>query len=142
MPVRSGSSGGSGTLKVLLWRKACVECHTLDFAGNRPAYEAAAPVPNVPEAAIPTRWMKHAFFDLHVSPDADLRGVYVTRARLLSEKASDVMIPGIDTCRKCHPFRIRRRGIRDGKLPECHLYHDRTKSKVVEGTLKISGVHP
>jgi hypothetical protein len=123
--------------KVLLWRKTCVECHTLTFAGNRPAFDAAAPTPNVPEAAIPSRWMKHAVFD-HVSHQMLICTECHTRAAV-SEKASDVMIPGIDTCRNCH-----RSGsdAAESRCFECHLYHDRTKSKIVDGALKISAVHP
>jgi hypothetical protein len=123
--------------KVLLWRKTCIECHTLNFAGNHPAYDAAAPLPNIPEAAIPVRWMKHAFFD-HTSHQMLICAECHTRAPL-SQKASDVMIPGIDTCRKCHHSGS---DAAESRCFECHLYHDRTKSRTVDGTLKISAVHP
>jgi hypothetical protein len=123
--------------KVLLWRKTCVECHTLNFGGNRVESIGAAPLPSVPEAAIPSRWMKHSFFN-HTSHQMLICAECHTRAAV-SEKASDVMIPGIDTCRECHHSGS---DAAESRCFECHLYHDRTESKVVDGTLKISAMHP
>jgi hypothetical protein len=122
--------------KVLLWRKTCVECHTLNLPRDR-SVEAAAPLPSVPDAAIPARWMKHALFD-HASHQMLMCAECHTKATV-SQQASDVMIPGIDTCRKCHHSGS---DAAESRCFECHLYHDRTKSKIVEGTLTISAVHP
>jgi len=44
--------------------------------------------------------MKHAFFD-HTAHQMLICAECHTRATT-SQKSSDVMIPGIDTCRKCH----------------------------------------
>jgi len=123
--------------KVLLWRKTCVECHTLNWGGNRPEDTAAPRLPSVPQAAIPSRWMKHAFFD-HTAHQMLICAECHTRATT-SQKSSDVMIPGIDTCRKCHHSGT---DAAESRCFECHLYHDRTKSRLVDGTLKISSVHP
>lgn len=127
--------------KVLLWRKTCVECHTLNYAGSHPATPendtAASRIPSVPEAAIPARWMKHAFFD-HTSHQMLICAECHTRAAI-SQKAADVMIPGIDTCLKCHHSGP---DAAESRCFECHLYHDRAKSRIVDGTLKVSAVRP
>jgi hypothetical protein len=99
--------------------------------------DAATQLPTIPEPAIPARWMKHGLFD-HTSHQMVICAECHNRATT-SQQASDVMIPGIDTCRKCHHSGS---DAAESRCFECHLYHDRTKSKIVEGTLTISAVHP
>jgi DnaJ-class molecular chaperone len=52
-----------------------------------------------------------------------------------SQATSDVLIPGIQTCQKCH-----RSGANsaESRCFECHTYHDWTKEKEVKGTFELS----
>jgi hypothetical protein len=111
--------------ETLFWRKSCVECHVLNMT------QAALPV--VQEAAIASRWMNNALFDHRSHQMLNCLECHGRAAR--SDKTSDVLLPGIDTCRSCH------RASADSASAacyECHLYHDRTKMKFINGTMKIS----
>ncbi|HLW76368.1 MAG TPA: cytochrome c3 family protein, partial [Bryobacteraceae bacterium] len=111
--------------ETLLWRKSCVECHTLNaMAGGLPV---------VAEAAITPRWMKHAMFNHRAHQMLDCAQCHAQAMQ--SEKTSDVLLPGIDTCRRCH-----RTGpeAAAANCAECHLYHDRSKLKLVNGGMTIS----
>ena len=121
--------------QVLLWRKTCVECHTLRVpdAMNEPL---ASRLPSVAEAAIQSQWLKHAAFD-HTSHQMLICTECHTRATH-SDKTSDVLLPGIETCRSCHHSGA---NAAESRCFECHLYHDRAKMKNVDGTLKISAFH-
>ncbi len=113
--------------ETLLWRKSCVECHTLNTAEGR--------LPSVPDAAIPTRWMKNAMFDHRAHQMLICSECHASAAK--SEKTADVLLPGIETCRGCH------RGGSDAAgsgCSECHLYHDRSKTKTVDGKMTIRSV--
>lgn len=108
-----------------IW-KACDQCHALTFA-------APTALPEIAASQIPTRWFRHAQFNHDVH---QMLGCAECHARALtSTVSSDVLIPGIETCRKCH------RGGADtagSECSECHTYHDWTKEKKVEGKFTIS----
>jgi hypothetical protein len=113
--------------ETLLWRKSCVECHTLNVTGGQ--------LPTVPDAAIPQRWMKNAMFDHRAHQMLICTECHTGAPK--SEKTSDVLLPGIDTCRSCH-----RNGsdAATAACYECHLYHDRTKTKTIDGKMTINAV--
>jgi hypothetical protein len=119
--------------EVLLWRKTCIECHTL----NLPADLAATTrLPEVPEARIPSRWMSHASFDHY--PHQMLLCAECHPSAAISDQASDVMLPGIQTCRQCHHSGT---DAADSRCSECHLYHDPAKSKTIDGRMRSSDLH-
>jgi hypothetical protein len=103
----------------LLWRKTCKQCHSLTFASNNPLPEIAA-------ASITPRWMPHSKFD----HDAH-RGfscVSCHAAAITSTETSDVLLPGIATCQKCHAPGPEHA---ESRCFECHTYHDWSKRKEV-----------
>jgi len=109
----------------LLENKTCVECHRLT---------PTASLPNVIPANITTRWLTKGSFNhsAHVGSQCT-----VCHAKALaSEKASDVLIPGISTCQECHNDSWSHKGFDAGaKCLECHQYHDWNKEKDVRRTI-------
>jgi predicted CXXCH cytochrome family protein len=106
--------------QLLLWRKACKECHALSYP------QGPDSLPLVAKAAITTRWLPHASFDHEAH---QLLGCTSCHARANSSKeAADVLIPGIQVCRECH-----RSGANaaEARCFECHVYHDWSKEKQV-----------
>jgi hypothetical protein len=106
--------------QLLLWRKACKECHSLSYPGSIES------LPTVAKAAITARWLPHATFDheahqLLACPSCHARASH-------SQETSDVLIPGIQVCRECH-----RSGgnAAEARCFECHVYHDWSKEKPV-----------
>lgn len=107
----------------LLWRKSCRECHTV-LAGS--------PLPAIPAAAIPAQWMKHASFDHEAH---QMLGCVECHTRAAtSREAADVLMPGIQTCRKCHHSGSQ--AVESG-CSECHVYHDWRRQKQIDGRFTI-----
>ena len=107
--------------ETLLWNKTCKECHSLSFPSG-------STLPVVAKAAITPRWFMNANFDHQAHQMVDCASCH-SRART-SELTSDVLVPGIDTCRQCH--RPGDRAAAQGSCFECHTYHDWTKEKPAE----------
>ena len=116
--------------KLLMYRKSCVECHTLNFK------DGPDKVPTVPVAAIPARWFPKAEFDHEAHQMLVCTECHAKAPN--SKLTSDVLIPGIDSCRQCHKPGA---DSADAQCYECHVYHDWSKEKPVTGALKISAVH-
>lgn len=126
----------------LLWRKTCKQCHALDFPERNPATRNPISVteraaksgsetresapPYIQPARVTLRWMPHAKFD----HDAH-RGftcVSCHQKALTSTETSDILIPGMETCKTCHapgPDHA------ESRCFECHTYHDWSKRKEV-----------
>jgi hypothetical protein len=108
----------------LLYGKTCKQCHAISFS-------AATPLPVVAKSNITPRWMPHANFN-HERHQA----VACTEchAALTSRETSDILLPGIATCEKCH------HSGKDGaeaRCFECHTYHDWTQAKAIKGKLTL-----
>jgi len=126
----------------LLWRKTCKQCHTLGWLQKNPpmiipqslpetdstaksSATSTAP-PYVAQANVTLQWMPHAKF----SHDAH-RGFTCVSCHpkaLTSTESSDILLPGIATCKTCHapgPDHA------DSPCSECHTYHDWSKRKEV-----------
>jgi transcription elongation factor Elf1 len=103
----------------LLWRKTCKQCHTLTTSPG-------GSLPQVAAANTRTQWMPHAKFD----HDAH-RGftcVSCHRKALTSTETSEILLPGIATCKTCHapgPAHA------ESRCSDCHTYHDWSKRKEV-----------
>ena len=111
----------------LLFKK-CQECHTLEMPPDKPPIVAAT--------AIPSHWLVHSVFS-HRSH----RMLTCTECHsnaLTSQETSDVLLPGIHVCLQCHR---ERGGARSGCV-ECHLYHDKTKERDMNGRLTIRAMMP
>lgn len=113
----------TGEAEELLWRKTCKQCHTLTMGAGQ------ASLPAVEAARTTVRWMPHAKFD----HDAH-RGfscVSCHEKALTSTETSDVLLPGIATCKTCHAQGV---GHAESRCFECHTYHDWSKRKEIKAT--------
>jgi len=137
----------------LLWRKTCKECHALDFApGQSPApatppdfamatlASLSAALPNVAPSNITLRYFPLAKFD-HAQHQLVTCESCHTGART-SQQSSDILVPGIATCRQCHNEKPQSA---EARCFECHTYHDPTLRKFAPGHASIddllSGLH-
>jgi hypothetical protein len=110
----------------LLYRKTCAQCHALQLVAN-------APWPIVVKSNITQRWFQHAVFnhDTHKL----LRCVECHSGALTSQETADVLLPGIQTCEKCHHGG---REAAESRCFECHTYHDWKQEKSVKGSFTLS----
>jgi hypothetical protein len=114
-----------------LWRKqkkGCNECHTLNFS-------AGSTIPEIVKPGLPVRWFSHAVFD-H-SAHQMVTCISCHTGAKTSEATSDVLLPGIQTCRECHSSGSAQPA-QTGCF-ECHAYHDWTKEKPVNGRYALHG---
>jgi hypothetical protein len=126
----------------LLWRKTCNQCHTLTPFSNNLGTKIEQPValesdvnklsssstelPSIAPASITLQWMPHAKFD-H-SKHEGFTCVSCHAKALTSTESSDVLLPGIETCKKCHAPGAEHA---ESRCFECHTYHDWSKRKEV-----------
>jgi hypothetical protein len=103
----------------LLRRKTCKQCHELQFGENEKDYTVAP-------ALLREGWLPHAKFDHDAHRGFSCEGCHAKV--LTSTESSDVLIPGITTCKTCHapgPDHA------ESRCSECHTYHDWSKRKEV-----------
>jgi hypothetical protein len=131
----------TGEAEELLWRKTCNQCHKLTPSakglpgrieqsvresdagkGNDNSVE----LPYVVAANTTLQWMPHARFD-H-SAHTGFTCVSCHAKALTSTEASDILLPGIATCQKCHAPGAEHA---ESRCFECHTYHDWSKRKEV-----------
>ncbi len=112
--------------ELLLWRKACKECHTLNYPNGFDA------LPEVAKAQLTTRWLSHGNFDHEAHQMVQCASCH--SKAMSSKETSDVLIPGVQSCRECH-----RSGSdsAEARCFECHTYHDWTKQKPATGPRTI-----
>ena len=110
----------------LLWRKTCAQCHALSFT------KQSSP-PAVANSNITRRWFRHAVFD-HDTHKL-LKCAECHSQALTSQETSDILIPGIQTCQKCHHSGTTSA---ESRCFECHTYHDWNKENEVRGTFTLS----
>jgi hypothetical protein len=109
----------------LLWRKTCKQCHALSFASG-------ASLPSVATAGIRAAWLPHAKFDHDAHRGFSCTGCH--EKALTSTETSDVLVPGIATCKACHAPGPEHA---ESRCFECHTYHDWAKKKEVQGTFLL-----
>ena len=135
----------TGEAEDLLWRKTCKECHALNFAEGQ-SQASAAPLdtrltnlamlntelPSVAPSNITLRYFPLAKFD-HAQHQLVTCESCHAGART-SQQSSDILVPGIKTCRQCH-----RQGPQaaEARCFECHTYHDPTLRKFGPGHSSI-----
>lgn len=113
--------------QLLLWRKACKECHAMSYPNGSDA------LPVVAKSQITARWFQHAEFDHEAHQMVQCESCHV-KART-SRETSDVLIPGIQSCRECHHSG---QDAAEARCFECHTYHDWSKEKPVAGRYTVS----
>jgi hypothetical protein len=112
--------------QLLLWRKSCKECHSLSYPNGPDA------LPVVAKAAITSRWLPHANFEHEAHQMVQCASCHVKANE--SRETSDVLIPGIQTCRQCHHAG---QDAAEARCFECHTYHDWSKEKPVAGKYTV-----
>jgi hypothetical protein len=116
----------------LLWRKTCKECHSLNFAPAESQPGSASPdiamesapltniaLPIVAPSNITRRFFPLAKFDHARHQIVTCESCHVGAST--SQQSSDILLPGIATCRQCHNVR---RQSAEARCFECHTYHD------------------
>jgi hypothetical protein len=100
-------------------KQTCGECHEYEGAEAGVAPEASAsPVPAaIVPPAVPAVWFPHAIFR-HTAHRALACEACHAGARE-SQAGTDVLLPGIDTCLRCHAPGAGARS----DCAECHRYH-------------------
>jgi hypothetical protein len=133
----------------LLWHKTCSQCHAIvrgslastDIArwsagtvGWAPRTQRVATIlaapgaepPQIAPALTTLRWMPHAKFD-H-SAHTGFTCISCHSKALTSTESTDILIPGIATCQKCHAPGPEHA---ESRCFECHTYHDWSKRKEI-----------
>lgn len=110
----------------LLWRKTCKQCHTLIVAAD-------ATLPKVAPSNITARYMPHAKFDHSHHELVSCTSCHA--AALTSQQSSDLLLPGIATCRSCHHSGTE---AAESRCFECHAYHDPDQRKPAHGNFSLT----
>ncbi len=123
---RAANSSSWVTLRVaeaekLLWGKTCKECHALNF-------EPATGIPAVAKANVKIRWLERGEFEHRAHGFAGC--TFCHKSAAVSTKTSDVLLPGVKVCQQCHREDEQAAG---SQCVECHVYHDWSKERTVEG---------
>jgi len=110
----------------LLWRKTCKQCHTL-LAGE------GAALPKIAPSNITARYMPHANFDHSQHGLVDCASCHA--AATTSQQSSDVLLPGVATCRACHHSGAE---AAESRCFECHTYHDPARRKPAHSNFSLA----
>jgi len=105
----------------LLWRKTCKQCHALTVGAGQNN------LPVVEPARTTVKWMLHARFDHDAHRGFACESCH--ERALSSTETSDVLLPGIATCKTCHAPGPEHA---ESRCFECHTYHDWSKRKEVQ----------
>jgi len=115
--------------ETLLYRKTCKLCHTLQSTDGKA-------LPEIKAANVTTRWLPHSTFS-HYSHQAVACDSCHGNVRS-SKETSDVLIPGIATCRQCHNGQETQVGQSESGCFLCHQYHDwKNRKPGLKGTFTI-----
>jgi hypothetical protein len=109
--------GKKGTRK----RGKCQLCHINDTSPRDPGADDRFPV--LAETAIPDRWFLNSNFNHAAHTMA--KCIACHDAAPQSEATTDVLLPKVSTCRKCHDPG----GTASSSCLECHLFHEIPKPK-------------
>ncbi len=112
--------------QLLLWRKACKECHALSYPNGFDK------LPEVAKAVVTPRWLQHASFDHQPHQMVSCASCHTKAAS--SKETSDVLVPSIQVCRECH---YDGKNAAESRCFECHTYHDWTKEKHIAAPFTI-----
>ena len=136
-------SGGSGDEPKSGVAQNCAYCHEVKRAKTQRLDEIARWTVTPPK--IPSRWLPHSRFshrrhasmscvECHSKPGTSVA------ATLNSSKTSDVLMPGIAICRKCHGAPSGGHGERArSDCVECHQYHGHSRPFAGRGIGELLG---
>jgi len=112
---------------VLLFGKGCKLCHVMS--------ERDGSLPVVAKSSIPARWFLHADFNHESHRLLTCTACHGRTPE--SRQTSDILLPGIATCRICHQDSGPRHDAASARCSECHSYHDWSKEKTAQGKFTI-----
>jgi hypothetical protein len=112
----------------LLWRKTCKQCHALSTGAGTSQNN----LPAVEPARTTLKWMPHAKFDHDAHRGFACAGCH--EKALSSTETSEILLPGIATCKTCHAPGPEHA---ESRCFECHTYHDWSKRKEVKPTFTL-----
>ncbi len=110
----------------LLWRKTCKQCHTL-------VTDEGSALPKIAPSNFTARYMPYAKFDHSQHGLVDCASCHPAAAT--SQLSSDVLLPGIATCRACHHSGPE---AAESRCFECHTYHDPAQSKSAHSNFSVA----
>jgi hypothetical protein len=97
--------------------KSCLFCHkTADESNTK---DAVTGLPKILDPKIPEIWLPRSVFGHEAHRVVNCAECHVGVEQ--STKVSDLMIPGVESCKTCHKVEG---GARSGCV-ECHVYHDK-----------------
>ena len=109
------------TARDLFERRTCNECHVVRAIAATDGAAGWTVAPTV----LTRQWMPKAHFD-HGRHSTALTACDTCHAASKSRQATDVLIPGIETCRECHGG-ARSDGVARNRVPSectlCHSFH-------------------
>ncbi|MES2390165.1 MAG: cytochrome c3 family protein [Acidobacteriota bacterium] len=128
--------------EMILWRGKCGVCHRdLNPESRMPYAPSAIPLMKVEASAQPQHWFTAAVFS-HAAHDA-VKCEECHAKALTSSNGTDVLMPEIATCRRCHDGRSSPEGpaLKAGHAESgcflCHLYHGRQKPGLTPAGFKL-----
>jgi hypothetical protein len=145
----------------LLWHKTCAQCHAIsvtplrdvkiarwDVVGEQliraaeshaSAESVETKLPVIAAARTRLQWLPHARFDHDAHTGFSCQSCH--QSAVTSTESSDILIPGIAICQKCH---AQGSDHAESRCFECHTYHDWAQRKEVKATFTLPALrsHP
>jgi hypothetical protein len=144
----------------LLARKTCIQCHQTpsSLPPGTPIYRGAPhymtrlgpqmkmpdpplievlvpPAPEIAPAKLTLRWLPHSKFSHDAHTGFSCTSCH--KNALTSTESTDILIPGIETCKTCHTPGPEHA---ESRCFECHSYHDWSKRKEVKPHFTLPGL--
>jgi hypothetical protein len=114
-----------------LMEETCGRCHTFTQSAGSPGLGAAVAT----STHVASRWLTKASFDHAAHQGITCASCHPNAAT--SKVSSDVLLPGIGVCRQCHANGSATAG---ANCASCHVYHDWSKEKAVDGKYVIDQI--
>jgi hypothetical protein len=108
---------------------SCRRCH-VEAPGSRTPDQPGA-LPRYEPSDIPRRWLHNSVFDHGSHQMLDCKECHAQATT--STQATDVMLPEIQTCQRCHNPSV---GVRSNCI-DCHRYHEHTTKEGWKGDFTI-----
>jgi predicted CXXCH cytochrome family protein len=109
--IRSQIAGAESVLYKSQDKKTCGECHPYDDGKQ-----------NIISPNVPTVWLPHARFSHLAHRAVDCASCHPRAYD--STQANEILLPGIEVCKKCHAPAANNSGGARTNCTECHKYHN------------------
>lgn len=112
----------------LLWGVTCRLCHQLEFPST-------GGLPRVKPTVMPSRWLPNAEFSHEAHSGVTCESCHISADA--SDKAKELLIPGIKGCQTCHNGDPSNAGSAENSCFLCHQYHQWNQRKHQHGVHTI-----